>query len=197
VSILAPNSQKPFSTLQRLLTGRTGYPGAGSFYGDPQDPGDTFVDYGEADLSRGSNVLERLPDDLVRQGIRPAAAAKKGEPARGMINEAEKWWPGVKAYLNATGLERYRAGRRTETHPSARRQSRAPAGSSVRNGVAIGGRRERRRCDDRTADWIAAALALIRQTDECWHDLAVLLRHGPQCRVAQPAGEIRSVADPE
>jgi hypothetical protein len=47
---------------------------------------------------------ERLPDDLVRQGIRPAAAAKKGEPARGMINEAEKRWPGVKAYLNATGL---------------------------------------------------------------------------------------------
>ena len=105
MSILAPpNSQKPFSTLQHLLTGRTGYPEAGSFYGDPQDPGDTFVDYGEADLSHSSNVLERLPDDLVRQGIRAAAAAKKGEPARGMINEAEKWWPGVKAYLNATGL---------------------------------------------------------------------------------------------
>ena len=99
-----PQSPKPFSALQRLLTGRTGYPGAGSFYGDPQDPGNTFVDNGEADLSRGSNVLERLPDDLVRQGIRPAAAAKKGEPARGMINEAEKRWPGVKVYLNATGL---------------------------------------------------------------------------------------------
>jgi hypothetical protein len=45
-----------------------------------------------------------LPADLVRQGIRPAAAAKKGEPVRGMINEAEKWWPSVKTYLNATGL---------------------------------------------------------------------------------------------
>jgi hypothetical protein len=52
----------------------------------------------------GPSAPERLPDDLVRQGIRPAAAAKKGEPARGMINEAEKRWPGVKAYLNATGL---------------------------------------------------------------------------------------------
>jgi len=39
----------------------------------------------------------------------------------------------------------------------------------------IGGRRERRRCDDRTADRIAAALALIRQTDEHWHGLAVWL----------------------
>jgi hypothetical protein len=31
------------------------------FYGDPWDPGDTFVDYGEVDLSHGSNVLEELP----------------------------------------------------------------------------------------------------------------------------------------
>jgi hypothetical protein len=45
----------------------------------------------------------------------------------------------------------------------------------VRNGVAIGGRRERRRCDDRTADRIAAALALIRQTDERWYGLALWL----------------------
>jgi hypothetical protein len=25
--------------------------------------------------------------------------------SRGMINEAEKRWPGVKAYMNATGLD--------------------------------------------------------------------------------------------
>jgi hypothetical protein len=53
--------------------------------------------------------------------------------------------------------------------------SRAPAGSSVRNGVAISGRRERRRCNDRTADQIAAALALIRCSDERWHGLAKFL----------------------
>lgn len=58
--IPVPSSPKPFSALQRLLTGRTGYPGAGSFYGDPWDPGDTLVDYGEMDLSHGMNVLEEL-----------------------------------------------------------------------------------------------------------------------------------------
>src|SRR4051812_14760509 len=52
----------------------------------------------------------------------------------------------------------------------------------------IGGRRERRRCDDRTADRIAAALALIRQTDEHWHGLAIALWHGPGCRAARPLG---------
>ena len=50
---------KPFSALQRLLTGR-GHP-ARKCYGDPWDPGDTFVDYGEVDLSHGMNVLEELP----------------------------------------------------------------------------------------------------------------------------------------
>jgi hypothetical protein len=33
----------------------------------------------------------------------------------------------------------------------------------------------RRRCDDRTADRIVAALALIWQTEERWHGLAVWL----------------------
>jgi hypothetical protein len=39
----------------------------------------------------------------------------------------------------------------------------------------MGRRRERRRQDDRTPDRIAAALALIRQSDERWHGLAVWL----------------------
>jgi len=55
----------------------------------------------------------------------------------------------------------------------------------VRNGVAIGGRRERRRCDDRTADRIAAALALIRQTDERWHGLAKFLANSGMDRDAE------------
>jgi hypothetical protein len=55
----------------------------------------------------------------------------------------------------------------------------------VRNGVAIGGRRERRRCDNRTADRIAAALALIRQTDEHWHGLAVWLSRNGMDRDAE------------
>ena len=55
----------------------------------------------------------------------------------------------------------------------------------MRNGVAIGGRRERRRCDDRTADRIAAALALIRQTDEHWHGLAVWLSRSGMDRDAE------------
>ena len=38
-----------------------------------------------------------------------------------------------------------------------------------------GQRRERRRQDDRATDRIAAALALIRQSDERWHGLAVWL----------------------
>ena len=62
-----------------------------------------YPDYGKVDLSAWLNVLGKDAGPLGPQGIRPAAAAKKGEPARGMINEAEKWWPGVKAYLNATG----------------------------------------------------------------------------------------------
>ena len=48
----------------------------------------------------------------------------------------------------------------------------------------MGLRRSRRRYDDhRTADRIAAALALIKQSDESWHGLAVWLvapRHGPR-----------------
>ena len=39
----------------------------------------------------------------------------------------------------------------------------------------MGRRRERRRQDDRATDRIAAALALIRQSDEMWHGLAVWL----------------------
>jgi hypothetical protein len=42
----------------------------------------------------------------------------------------------------------------------------------------MGLRRSRRRQEDnRTADRIAAALALIRQTDERWHGLAKFLAH--------------------
>jgi hypothetical protein len=55
----------------------------------------------------------------------------------------------------------------------------------VRNGVAIGERRERRRCDDRTADRIAAALVLIRQTDEHWHGLTVWLSRSGMDRDAE------------
>jgi hypothetical protein len=40
--------------------GGTGHP-ARKCYGDPWDPDDTFVDYGEVDLSHGMNVLEELP----------------------------------------------------------------------------------------------------------------------------------------
>ena len=55
----------------------------------------------------------------------------------------------------------------------------------MRNGVVIGGWRERRRCDDRAADRIAAALALIRQTDERWHGLAVWLSRAGMDRDAE------------
>jgi hypothetical protein len=43
----------------------------------------------------------------------------------------------------------------------------------------------RRQCDDRTADRIAAALALIRQTDERWHGLARFLTNSGMDRDAE------------
>ena len=53
----------------------------------------------------------------------------------------------------------------------------------------MGMRPTRRRQDDqRSADRIAAALALIRQSDERWHGLAVEGRHGSGLRSARPAG---------
>ena len=42
-----------------------------------------------------------------------------------------------------------------------------------------------RRQDVRTADQIAAALALIRQSDERWHGLTVWLSHGGMDRDAE------------
>lgn len=47
--------------------------------------------------------------------------------AKGMIAAAEKQWPGLTNYLNATGL-----GSDPKTHPTVGRAGRAPAGSSVR-----------------------------------------------------------------
>jgi hypothetical protein len=44
-------------------------------------------------------------------------------------------------------------------------------------GCVMGRRRERRKQDDRTPDRIEAALALIRQSNERWHGLAVWLAH--------------------
>jgi hypothetical protein len=52
-------------------------------------------------------------------------------------------------------------------------------------GLFYGRRRERRRQDDRTADRIAAALALIRKTDEHWHGLAVWLSRSGMDRDAE------------
>ena len=50
----------------------------------------------------------------------------------------------------------------------------------------MGLRRSRRRQEDnRTADRIAAALALIRQTDERWHGLAKFLAHTGMDRDAE------------
>jgi hypothetical protein len=50
----------------------------------------------------------------------------------------------------------------------------------------MGLRRTRRRQDDhRTADRIAAALALIRQTDERWHGLAVWMSHSGMAQDAE------------
>jgi len=49
----------------------------------------------------------------------------------------------------------------------------------------MGRRRERRRQDDRTADRIAAALALIQQTDERWNGLARFLAHSGMDRDAE------------
>jgi hypothetical protein len=43
----------------------------------------------------------------------------------------------------------------------------------------------RRRCDDPTAGRIVAALAPIRQTDECWHGLAVWLSRSGMNRDAE------------
>jgi hypothetical protein len=51
-------------------------------------------------------------------------------------------------------------------------------------GDLMGRRRERRRPEDRTADQIAAALALTRQSDEPWHGLAVWLSHSGMDRDA-------------
>jgi hypothetical protein len=53
----------------------------------------------------------------------------------------------------------------------------------------MGMRPTRRRQDDhRTADRIAAALALIRQTDERWHGLAVWLSRAGMDRDSDPLG---------
>jgi hypothetical protein len=49
----------------------------------------------------------------------------------------------------------------------------------------MGRRRERRKQVDRAADRIAAALALIRQTDEHWHGLAVWLSRSGMDRDAE------------
>jgi hypothetical protein len=49
----------------------------------------------------------------------------------------------------------------------------------------MGRRRERRKQVDRAADRIAAALALIRQTDEHWHGLAVWLSRAGMDRDAE------------
>jgi hypothetical protein len=49
----------------------------------------------------------------------------------------------------------------------------------------MGRRRDRRRQDDRTADRIAAALALIQQTDEQWHCLVRFLVHAGMDRDAE------------
>ena len=46
-------------------------------------------------------------------------------------------------------------------------------------------RRERRRQDTPTSDRIAAALALIRQSDERWHGLAVWLSRAGMDRDAE------------
>jgi hypothetical protein len=52
----------------------------------------------------------------------------------------------------------------------------------------MGRQRERRRQDDRTADRIAAALALIQQTDERWNGLARFLAHSGMDRDAELLG---------
>jgi hypothetical protein len=49
------------------------------FYGDPQDPGDTFVDYGEADLSHGSNVLEELPATAIERSNADALLTRSAQ----------------------------------------------------------------------------------------------------------------------
>jgi len=49
----------------------------------------------------------------------------------------------------------------------------------------MGRRREWRRQENPTADRIAAALALIRQTDESWHGLAVWLSRSGMDRDAE------------
>ena len=49
----------------------------------------------------------------------------------------------------------------------------------------MGRRRERRRQDDQTSTRIAAALALIRQSDERWHGLAVWLSRAGMDRDAE------------
>jgi hypothetical protein len=55
-------------------------------------------------------------------------------------------------------------------------------------GCIVSRRRERRRQDARTADRIAMALALLRQSDERRHGLAVAQRHGPRPRSARQVG---------
>src|SRR3954447_8647606 len=56
--------------------------------------------------------------------------------------------------------------------------TRTPRSTPTRCEAAMGMRPTRRRQDDhRMADRIAAALALIRQTDERWHGLARFLAH--------------------
>jgi hypothetical protein len=62
----------------------------------------------------------------------------------------------------------------------------------------MGLRPTRRRCDDnRTADRITAALALIRQTDERWHGLAVWLSHSGMDRDAELLDRLAARAERE
>jgi hypothetical protein len=49
------------------------------FYGDPWDPGDTFVDYGEMDLSHGMNVLEELPTAAIERSNADAILTRSAQ----------------------------------------------------------------------------------------------------------------------
>ena len=59
----------------------------------------------------------------------------------------------------------------------------------------MGKRRERCRQEDQTADRIAAALALIRQTDGSWHGLAVWLSRSGMDRDAELLGRLANRAE--
>jgi hypothetical protein len=65
----------------------------------------TWRFYGRQKLQDCAEPVADFPAQMPERPLRSLVTARTGYRCRkGRINEAEKRWPGVKAYLNATGL---------------------------------------------------------------------------------------------